>query len=364
MIVGLPFAGLGMAQIYSGFAERDHIEPVLIIVGLGLTLIGLLAAFLYRGIIINRQQGVIVVWYGLLFPMYKASTSLADYNAVKIVKRVTSSDGKRHTSYPISLVGSGVIECDKLDTYQRGLAQAEKLAKFLEFGLHDSTSGEDVFREEGTLDESIGERAERMGEQHDWPALPEGSAIRYETRGQETRIDLPVRSSHLGVYLALFIFYIVVGPIVEELQGSSAIISSIRLGVILIAAALFATHFNPAWRQFAWGESLGVSPNRLRITRRSMFIPRTITMAADEIEELNAITIFDKMGAKLSEVLPPHQLDRARMIIRLCGSLGFFRGWSGVRARSDRKTCIFGATLPDEEIHWLHGAVQSVLVGQ
>lgn len=106
MIIGLPCAALGIAQIHSGITDRLGVEFVLILVGLFFTLLGIAVAFTRRGVVIDKRSGMAIQWIGLMIPMYKATTPLSNFEKVSLTKKIIKGDRHTTTVYPVSLVGN------------------------------------------------------------------------------------------------------------------------------------------------------------------------------------------------------------------------------------------------------------------
>lgn len=224
--------------------------------------------------------------------------------------------------------------------------------------MSDSSSGKEVFREVDQLDESIRERVDRTGEAIEWSQPPSWSSIQYKTLGKDMIIDLPARKFNLGFLAILLPMTIFSWLFLDEFDVPLEFATPIRMGLVSLVALILAVDLVPSWRQAAWGHRVTASWRRLIVSRRTFFIPINKTIPADELEEFQALTLTSLVDrAKGIELT-----QRYQWVVGLLRTLGVFRGKLGVRARSDRVTCVFGSNLSDEEIQWLHDAVKYVLV--
>lgn len=104
--------------------------------------IAVVAMFLREGIAINRREGVVIRWWGILSPMIRRTHDLASFDRVIINRELRSSGsgaGAHHVYFPVRLEGEG--RPVTLDRWNANPSMARKLAEevaaFLDYKLVD-----------------------------------------------------------------------------------------------------------------------------------------------------------------------------------------------------------------------------------
>ncbi len=306
--------------------------------------LGFLLTFGGQRITIDGASEQVRITYGRWWPWERETRPLGDFNSVGICREVAAAPhhgGSGGTaSHPIRLQGDGdEVELAGFSKYDQARRKAEQIAGFVGLALCDSTLGETVVREAGTLDESLRERAIRLGEAVEWPRPPRSNRIELRHSGDETIMDLPRISLRqrkgdlIGTVVLLIIWSAMAVP-----------------GLLLFRSFLGETHSN-LWLHFAQAglvslpvlpvvyvalgvlvlltvrERIVVSPRLLRREWRFPVGCWTRRVPAGEIEEL--------------------LIDGDDVVVR-----------------TDRTRCRFGVSLTAGERRWLRDAVRYVLVGK
>ena len=163
---GLPFFLAGVAIIVAaatGGMKTEDGAPMPLLFGIlfGSVFASVGAGLMLgrAGVTIDRTSKTMTTWWGLLVPFRSTERPLGEVTTVALSREVRGSGKSSRTVYPVKLVGpEKPVEIDAEQDYQSARRRAEKVAKFLDLGLEDTTSGQKVVREAGTLDESLRER--------------------------------------------------------------------------------------------------------------------------------------------------------------------------------------------------------------
>ncbi len=374
MLFGLPFFGIGVFFLILGLQGKatteggEVAEPwQVLLITTPFILVGGALMFGRAGVEIDRRAGVVRSWWGLLLPFKTKRRELSEFTHVSVRRKVIRGDKSTRIVFPVELAGEGDdIECESLSDYNKARAKAEEVAKFVGLNLHDSTAGQTVVHESAYLDESVADRARRLGLAVEWPELPAGSRIEYETVGESAVIRLPP-PGRPWIYLfmlipaLMFVAFFVFGflpfflsgtgdeplPFRLFLYGFLSLFIILPLGGVLI----------PFFRSSGLRETVAASWQGIQVERQGRFGTKKWTFPADELEELMANR--PRMGA-LSGEIPPQLAGALRML----AVSGRRTGAPGLRLRSDKQLYTSGAWLSDEELEWLEKALTYILVNK
>ncbi len=379
MLFGLPFFAAGVAVIVLGVlgkmtSESGGPPPLVFIIPFGLIFASVGAALMFgrAGIVIDKRSGTVTKWWGLLVPFKSTTFPIDKVKAVTITSEVRRSKNSTYTVYPVRLIGPAKpLNVEEPRDSDKARRRAEELAKFLDLGVEDSSSGKKIVREAGTLDESLRDRYRREGRPREKPAAPAGSRIVSGASGSEATFDIPPKGfgvvEIIGMVLgAVFAFVplLFFGGMLFGESGSKDIEKAwpflIFFGLFMlvwmgIPFAMILTTIGKAKAR----ERLSVSPRELRLDRKGLLGTKTTIIPADELEELDiggpGSERFPPMSAGVGPLASGSAGTRIRMGNHPLASLFGLKGV--VKARSDRVTLTFGAGLGPEELKWLRDVV-------
>ena len=288
LLMQSPLAGL------PGIAERR--EAAIVVAG-AFMLLGFVLLCVRSGVILDRQQRTITMWRGLLVPFYKAERpgsqayfSQTHYVALSREMR-HASKGPDYEVFPVRLGGPGAdaIVIDEPRNHDKARRLAEELAKFLDLGMRDRSSGQEVAREAGALDQSLRERLRRAGQSVPLPAQPPGARaiLRYGGIRSPTTIEIPpmpvsqcARWFLIGILIAGVLA--IAFELVARRDGNLAV--GVATLIIFLPALVILMPF--LIRAAILRERLVVSPDEFVVTRRDVFGTTTSRLAGAEIEEV------------------------------------------------------------------------------
>ena len=357
-IFGLPFLLTGLFVLFLPFlgiksSDGDPM-PLFFAIPFGgiFAAVGAGLMFGRGGIRIDKRQNTIESWWGLLVPFKKTIHSIDDFRYVIITKEVRRSKNSTYTVYPVYLDPKNPREKKRLKIEEPrdmlvSRKTSEAIAKFVDFCIHDLSTGKEVIREAGTLDESIRERAERLGEEIEIPTPPTSVKSRIKPRGSMLEISIPApgfRASLLipvvvvGVFMSFPLFGMLL-PILRD-AGEDPKMKLIFGGFIgfffvflplMVARGLLAKAF--------LGKTLVVvQKTGISVSIWKGLMSRNRRMSSDEIEEL-----FVGGNESSSAV---HVLGTYNPIIM----------------RSDEQAISFGSHLSREEAEYIAYLIKSVLI--
>ncbi len=374
MLVGMPFFGMGVLFLILGLQGKattesgEVAEPwKVFLITLPFILVGAALIFGRAGVSIDRRSGSVVSWWGLMLPFRSKRRELGDFTHVSLRRKVVRSDKSTRIVFPVALSGKGAdLECESLPAYTQARTKAEQLAKFTSLNLHDSSGAGTVIHESAYLDESVGDRAKRLGLAVEWPELPPGSGIEYETVGESAVIRLPPPgfqwlSLVMLVPVLIFIGFFVLnflGPFTSGLSKAPLplrlfIYGFLSLFIILPLAGVLIPFFGKSRLR----ETVAASWQGIQVEHKVWIGRKKWTFPADELEELSVNR--PQWGAMKGEI-PPEMLKIVKAL-----SFGRTGGKAaGLRLRSDKQVCSFGGSLNDDELDWLEKALTYILVNK
>lgn len=342
MFFGFPFFAMGTAFAIAGMLGKvtqkggGQASPIAVVLfSMIFVAIGAIMMFGRMGAILNRREKTVTTWWGLLVPFSRKTRELKD-GWVYLKREVRRSKNSTYTVFPVRLSSGQDLTLSEHQRYERARADAERAAKFLDFGIADTSSGQMVRREAGTLDESLRQRLAREGTVPAMPEKPLECKVRESVEGDEAVFELPPGGRFLGVLIGvvaivpLVAFGLFVTSIVNSSGRSAQGIEVFYLFVAIVGGSVLLGVGLPALRMLTMRETVTVSTRGLRLKRRWLLSASTQEIPADELEELAVST------------QRPNPLT----------------GQGGpIVARSDTCTLEFGSGLSDPERRWLRDVI-------
>jgi hypothetical protein len=307
---------------------------------------GALLACVRAGVVIDRRQRSVTSWWGLLFPLHTTEHLFTEAHFVSLSREERNAGDQAYDVFPVRLEGPGsdAITIHEPRDYDSARRLTEEIAKFAELGMRDRSSGREVRREAGTLDQSLQQRLGRARGATPLPAPPpQARAIfNYGGGAAPSTIEIPpvgrsARWFALIIFIAAFVtLFTELGMDQENMRiGPRAVLAFLGILAFLLPLPL---------RSALLRERLVVSPHELSFSRRDIFGTKTTRLSGDEIEEVEVIE----------------------------AKRGFYGGYAAigggtlrVAIRSDRASIEAGAALSDpEEIKWLREVLVHVLASR
>jgi len=281
MLVGIGFLAMGAVGLLFGPGEPGAIAG-----GGAIALCGAIVMCVRFGAVLDRQRRVITTWWGLLVPFHKTEHPVSQMHYVTLTRE---KRGARPTYvvFPVRLEGAGANAITLLEPldYNKARRLAEEIAKFIHLGIRDRSSGEEVVRDAGTLDESIRQRAKRLSLTSRMPQQPPGAKLSVSIAGSPSTATIAMPVKHWGrVVVLAFVIAAVCAVFIEmhlRLTGDPPDMVRLLLTFLILLCLIL-----PAALFMVIHERLVVSPVELVITRRGVFGTNTIRLQANEIEEV------------------------------------------------------------------------------
>lgn len=353
MVIGVWFLLIGLAMTLGLIAVAIFIAEesplwlrvslvVFAAIPLAVAFLGFLLTFGGERITLDAQVRQVRVACGRWWTWKRETRFLADFHAVEIHRQSASvgahDSGHGQPTHPVLLLSGGdEVELANVSSYRKARAIAEKAADYTGLPLHEATERETVVRAAGSLDESLAQRARRLGDNVQWPRLPPDSRIEVKHHGDMTLLDLPrpgrklILEGALGLAFLLFVYGgLLAGTSYFFEDWLSSLGVNSRDG--LWPPVVWSLPFIPIVYILLFGfvlliarERVAVSP---RVFRRVWLLPIgawTRKIPVDQIEEL--------LGESDAVIL-----------------------------RTDRTTCRVGFALDKEELRWVREALRYLLV--
>ncbi|MDP3773414.1 MAG: hypothetical protein Q8Q85_04035 [Gemmatimonadales bacterium] len=348
MLFGLGFLAVGLLILYvclaSPLPPPGCTTGNVATFGGVLALLGALFMCVRCGVIVDRQRLTVTTWWGLLVPFHKTEHRFSQSHHVTLSREERQAGKRTYEVFPVRLEGPGTdaITLHEPRDHDKARHLAEEIAKFVHLGIRDRSSGEEVAREAGALDQSLRQRVKRSRRSLPLPAQPPQARAIFEYGGTRapTTIEIPpvghsAREFRLMIFLACF------GALFGELVNYNE--WGMEIGVMGLFGFLFVlVIFLPLLiRSAIVRERLIVSPDDLVVTQRDIFGTKTTRLTSGEIEEVEVIQA--KYG--------------------MSGGFAVIGGGKGrVAIRSDHGSIELGAALSNpEEVKWLSDVLVHVL---
>ncbi len=344
MLFGFPFLAMGiLAMIMPRFKSPEGDEPsvaFVMIFGLIFASVGAGLMFGRRGVTLDRRRRLAESWWGLILPLRRKMHTLEEFERVELSKEIRRSKDSTYTVYPVRLQGSAKLSLGEMRDLLKSRGKGEKVAKFLNLPLRDTSSGEAVERVASQLDESLRDRVKRTGESVEVPAPPLAMKTEVSLEGEATVLEIPSAGftpqllvlAIVGFFFLPVVFAFIVAPFVAAGKEKGAlfpILIGAGIAMLVVAVVVVMAVLKKARRR-----------ERVIVTRGSIRLePRGIEIPSEELEELK----WQPVPANVPS---------------------FFRGLvrgAGIIARSDRAEIRFGGHLPEGELRHLHGLIKSIL---
>lgn len=324
LAVGLPFLLMSLFMGYQILLSRGDLGGKLPILGFIsiFCAVGVGLVFGRRGADFHRGSESVVAWWGLLFlPFSRKTRRWDEFERVHLSTRIVRTKNGSYTVYPVRLEGKGdgMLLMEMRD-YLSGRATAEKAAKFMNLGMLDDGGEVQVFREPGTMDESVRDRLRRTGERPAVASPPELSQIRLEVGDSDISFQFP--EPEVSPVLVLIGSVIALGLI-----GAIGYFVEPFFGVILALFLLPGVY--RGLRDYGGVDRLTVDRDTLRLVRSGPAGTMRREIPLDELEDLEVST------------------RRGRIV-----------------ARSDKLTLTIGAKLGPDEAGWVVDTLKLAMVGE
>jgi len=362
MLFGLPFfaAGIGIiVAALAGVMESDSggPPPLYFAIPFGLIFASVGAAIMFgrAGIDIDSRASTITQWWGLLVPFKRTTTPLDDVSTVTISREVRRSKNSTYTVYPIRIAGKdNKIDIEEPRQYAKARRRAEEVAKFLDFGIEDSSTGKTVVREAGTLDMSLRDKVRASGDRPARPPeQPAGSRVAVSSAGSQATFDIPAPGLGIagGIAVAVglvfacipFFFFggvIFTTDIIEEIGRAWPVFIFFGVFTLIWLGGTLGFVLSTVRRATARGH-LVVDPREVTLELRSRLGTRTVTISAAELEELDLVGLDDpRIPASMRSLVGADER---------------------VVARADRAEIEFGRGLSHAELEWLAATVRFIV---
>ncbi len=327
------------------------------------------------GWVVDRREGRIVEWQGLIVPLRRTVHPLSGFTGVRLEGR----HDNKSTTWTVQLSG---VEAGREITLERtgdeGQARqtAEALARFLNQPLEEVSQGRRLVREPNHLNESFRDRVRRLGQKTGvFPPQPIPMRTRVEPSPEGGLIlTIPARAngprglrslvpSLIFAGIAAFVFL----PGLLELPAPP-VVHLIFAGFIVVFAILLPILRGVLGLVRAAREKTVVTATsaflRLEESRRGK--KRTVEIPAEELEDLVYLDRQSTLkGVEMPGVkkLPEFgdtgspRLPDGRPVPNILLSIMKLVPTQGITARSDKTALTFGAGLPDAELAYLHALI-------
>lgn len=340
MLFGFAFLVVGLFISLLLLVARPGSTDLIIPTGL-LMLLGAVLICVRVGVIVDRQRRTIRTWWGLLVPFYRNRTehSVSQAHFVTLSREERrAGKGQIYVVFPVTLEGrsSDAITIHEPHDHDKARHLAEEIAKFLGLGIRDRSSGEEVAREAGTLDESLRERLRRLGRSVALPVQAPGARAILSYGGIRSPTTIEIPPMPVGDCARWFLIGLsIAGVVAIVLEWWTSRRWDVAFGVpTLVMLLLVLVILLPVLiRAAILRERLVVSPQEIVVTRRDVFGTKTTRLAGAEVED-----------------------------VALVHARGYGRFTSRVVIRSDRGSIELVAALSNpEEVRWLRDVLAHVL---
>lgn len=272
MLFGLAFLAVGLLFVFLFLiapTPADWATPgnVAALVS-GFLLLGAILACVRIGVVIDRHQRIITTWWGLLVPFHKTEHPFSQAHYVTLSREERQAGDQTYEVFPVRLEGADTdtITIHEPHDHDKARHLAEDVAKFVHLGVRDRSSGQEVAREAGALDQSLQQRLGRAGRSTPLPVQPSPARaiLSYGGTRAPTTIEIPPlgRSAH---WFLMMMFII-------PTRFAFLLVLGISLPLLIRNAIL--------------RERLVVSPDELVVTRHDIFGTRTTRLRRAEVEEV------------------------------------------------------------------------------
>jgi len=297
LLIGLVFAGMGSLFIFLLLTGADGVtvgdrpgraadawKP-----GIFVLLGAVMGLSRYRKEV-DLATGRLTRTFRCVIPLWRRERELGPPVKVTLSKEVRRGSQNSHTVYPVHLVaGEDPIELSSDPNERTARAEAERVARFVELPLEDSSAGSVLVRTHDSLDRSVIETAELDGQPIEAP--PASVLVVAESgRGLEVRIPLARGPLLLGAGGIATVLLVSVGfwwfawrPGVGEVHGLFDRLFSyaplLMAGVPVIGGIFMGIH------RGLFGSVVEVDPRGVR----ARTLLGSTWIAVDDLEELRVV---------------------------------------------------------------------------
>lgn len=317
-LVGLAMflAGLIFAV---GFWSRDQATLLAALAGVAL---GVFLMFLRQGVTLRPDRRLVDRWWRALIPIHRTSFPLGDCQFVEIVTELRYQGKSADTYFIVRLPLDNPLELGAFPDHAAARARAKEVARALELGLEDATSGERITRDAGTLDQPL---VERVADEHlDPPLPPESSPIQCLIQSESILVTIPSRgvTAHsLALAILCCIAALGIGGwatwvAIERLSVSTAPGLETVGGAVLILAVLVglpAANLVSALEE----QSLLLGTETLEVFYRRRIGSTTIALRWSEVEDVQVTAsshLPKQRGAPPPDALVVHHCSKTTEI--------------------------------------------------
>lgn len=357
-LFGLPFFLVGVGVIVLTFIPQDVRGGDSLPFYFGIPFGGIFAAvggailFGRMELIIDRSEGsVIKDWKLLSKTVYEQHRELREFDRIRLNSEIRRNKNSSYTVYPIRLEGEGAeaFSISEGRAKNKARSQAESLAAFLSFPIHDELSGSVRVRESDSLDQSIREKFQSGTETNEIPDPPARMKSRVDYDGNSLQVQIPPPGLNAGFLVAfaaiaffelIFIFSFAIPFFTNFEADSPALIFIIIFGFFFLGIPTFIL-LSLLGNTFLANQSASVSTQSLSVSKGWPW-KKSLSLETSRIEEL-------VIGAKSKS-----QGNRKSVVTIGTGK--------EIQAISDDATLSFGAGLSDEELVYLHALAKGILV--
>lgn len=313
--------------------------------GLVFVVSGAILALGRTGTVLDRETWTVRRWWGLPFTIWSRSAPLDHFIHVRLERSLGDEDD----SFPVRLMGDGAtVQVFDSSCYHQSRVQAERVATFLGWDLHDRSRGEAVVREPAELQETLRERLQRSGAAPSMRSRPEEAKAVCRVEGGSLSLEIPpmgMDGAHRSVILTgqvvLFMVFLGLAYLVPKASvarsgsvGDYFMVMGITLSFSLMGLWMAFALIRAGRKWAARATSVYIDDRYLRVIHHSVYEEESIEFGLDELEELVIGLAQEGMSWKRQEALI---------------------------ARSDRTTLEFGLGLSREELEWLRDAFHFAL---
>ena len=387
-VFGLPFLGVGLFVMFvlpSGLIPVEGDAPPLafiLLFGGIFAAVGTGLVFGRSGVVVDRRNGTVLKWYGLLAPMIRKEFRIHGYDTVGVTKERRQSKNSSYDVYPIKLRGQNYpdILIEEPREYEEARSSSEALARLLHLTVADSSSGAEVVRDPDRLDESVRDQTRRAGERISLADAPLQMKCYVSEQMEGLCVEIPPAGIH-GLHFLMLGFGGLITVIIGASMGGE-VIRGFRAAQsdpfeLIFPCVMLAIMCIPIIGIL--GAVIGQSRKRytvmasramLRVETRTLLGKKIVEIPGPELEEFEIsgstpLSMIGADGADSPEVQEymrhgSGQDDRnAEKVLNLV--MRFLPG-AYITARSDRTTLNFGQGLAQKELLYIHSLIKKRLV--
>ena len=345
-LFGLFFFLPGLAVIAGGFVGGSDGPPIFFALPFGgiFCLVG--GAFLFgrSGMTFDKRSGKLETWWGAFFYKSRTEYSLSDIKMVALSRETRGSGKNRRTVYPVRIEGNfpTPVELEAPLNPTEGRSLAEDVAKFLDLGMRDVSSGTEIIREAGTLDFSIRQRFEADGYEPELMDRPAGAKSTHTPMGSTHKINIPPRGFTCGSYAQIGVGLVFSGMFslgFFPVMFDKDIPTAVRIPVLLVMGLFISIPF------------MALVGSAISGAKASYEV---------EVTPMKFVLVTKGMIKDSREEIPANELEELEIAGRVPGKnqLALILSGQSIMVRSDTKTISFGYGLLADELDWIVSIIE------